>query len=78
MTAPANSLTINLPLKIDRSEAEFILLATLFGKGRISSGRAAEFLKMSRMDFLKEVGDYGISIFSDDTNNLDVTKYIQL
>ena len=65
-----STITLSLPLKISEDEAKLMILSSLFGKGEISSGKAAEILNIPRPDFLERVGDYGISIFSDDSDSL--------
>ena len=37
--------------------------AKLYEMGKMSSGRAAELAGMSRIQFLQEMGHYGVSIF---------------
>ena len=70
MDLQANKITVELPVKIDEHEAKFIIMAGLFGKGLVSSGKAAELLEITRLEFLERVGAYGISIFSDDEDSL--------
>ncbi len=65
-----NTLTIDLPIHINVEEAKLMIFASLFGKGAISSGKAASYLGMKRVDFLERVGEYGISIFSDEEGDL--------
>jgi predicted HTH domain antitoxin len=65
-----NTLTIDLPIHVNLEEAKFMIFASLFGKGAISSGKAASYLGMKRIDFLERVGEYGISIFSDEEGDL--------
>lgn len=66
----SSTITVNLPLKISEEDAKMMILSSLFGKGEISSGKASEILNMPRIDFLEKVGDYGISIFSDNSDSL--------
>jgi predicted HTH domain antitoxin len=65
-----STITLTLPLKINEEDAKMMILSSLFGKGDISSGKAAELLNISRIAFLESVGEYGISIFSDDKESL--------
>jgi len=48
--------------------AQQAFLVRLYQLGRISSGRAAETLHTSRREFLDLLGDYGVSMFDDDTD----------
>ena len=66
-----NTLTIDLPVSLDVEEAKMMIFASLFGKGVLSSGKAAEYLGITRVEFLEEVGSYGISIFSDEDSYLE-------
>ena len=40
----------------------------LYQLGQISSGRAAEMLRISRREFLELLGEHGISLFDEETN----------
>jgi len=44
-------------------EIKFILAVKLIEAGRISTGRAAEWLGISKPRFLQEMGRYGLSAF---------------
>ncbi len=55
-----------------------MIFTSLFGKGSISSGKAASLLGMKRIDFLTAVGEYGISIFSDEEDDLKRAVDIRL
>ncbi len=65
MTKPINTLTIELPVALDESEAKLMIYAALFGKGVVSAGKAAEYLSLSKATFLSRVGEYGVSVFSE-------------
>jgi len=51
-------------------EARLLLAAKLFELGRVSSGRAAEFCGMSRVDFLLELGRLNVSAIQIDDEEL--------
>lgn len=51
-------------------EIKFILAAKLVEAGRISTGRAAEWLGISKPLFLQEMGRYGLSVFTVDKERL--------
>jgi predicted HTH domain antitoxin len=48
------------------SLAQQAFLVRLYQLGRISSGRAAEVLRLSRREFLDILGEYGVSLFDED------------
>jgi predicted HTH domain antitoxin len=77
MSTP-NTLTIDLPPQVDKEEARFMIYASLFGKGIISSGAAASFLHIDRKTFLERVSEYGISVFSEDEEDLEAALGIKL
>ena len=70
MTPSINTITLELPVKVEPEEAKRMILFSLFGKGVLSSGIAASYLDINRVDFLEQATQYGISIFSDDEDNL--------
>lgn len=74
----SHTLTLELPLEVDVEEAKFMILASLFGKGALSSGKASSLLEMRRVNFLEKVDAYGISIFSDDEADLENALNISL
>ena len=55
------------PLK----EIKMMLAVKLIEVGRISTGRAAEWLGISKPRFLQESGRYGLSAFDVDEQTLD-------
>ncbi|MBB4081132.1 putative HTH domain antitoxin [Lewinella aquimaris] len=72
------TVTLELPDAVDLGEVRLMIFASLFGKGTISSGKAAALLGMKRTDFLLAVGQYGISVFSDDEDDLKRATKIRL
>lgn len=53
-------------------EMKTISLVKLYELGKISSSRAAEILKLDRVDFLDLIGQYKVSVFGfQDENELD-------
>ena len=52
-------------------EIKFILAAKLVEAGRISSGRAAEWLDISKPRFLQEMGRYGLSALPIDEESME-------
>jgi predicted HTH domain antitoxin len=76
-----SDLTIKYPPDFERTvrltkeefEAHVRLMAALkmFELGKISSGKAAEFSGMSRVDFLEACGRYKVSFFNYDEEDLE-------
>jgi predicted HTH domain antitoxin len=74
-------ITIDLPdsllkelsfsLRDPEREVKFILAARLVESGRISTGRAAEWLGISKPRFLQEMARYGISALPVDEQSLE-------
>jgi len=52
-------------------EIKFLLATKLVEMGRISTGRASEWLGISKPLFLREMGRYGLSILPVDTESLE-------
>ena len=53
------------------SEMRLLLAAKLYELGRISSGRAADIAGLSRVEFLKALSRYRISVFNLSTQELE-------
>ncbi|OQX05792.1 MAG: UPF0175 family protein [Candidatus Thiothrix sulfatifontis] len=80
MNAVAHEFKIKTPpyfaLAVSLTDAELeqqiLLMAALkmFELGKISSGKAAELAGMSRIDFLMKCGQYKVSIFNYDADEL--------
>ena len=51
-------------------EVRLMAALKLFESGRISSGLAAKLAGMNRVDFLCQCGQYGISVFQQDAQEL--------
>lgn len=51
-------------------EVKFMLASKLVESGRISTGKAAEWLGISKPRFLQEMGRYSVSIFPVDDHSL--------
>ena len=52
-------------------EVQFILASRLVESGRISTGRAAEWLGISKPRFLQEMGRFGVSALPVDEQSLE-------
>ncbi|MEM9674823.1 MAG: UPF0175 family protein [Cyclobacteriaceae bacterium] len=66
------TLTIELPDETDEREAKMIVAAALFDKSILSSGQAAAFVDISKREFLETVGQYGVSIFGETEEDLQL------
>lgn len=66
------TLTLNIPDSVDEIDVKMQLAAHLFEKGIMSSGQAAELVGISKREFLENIGKYGVSIFGETLEDLDV------
>ena len=59
-------ITLNIPnsAKVDEKEAAMMLAASLYEKGKLSLGQAAEVAGLSKYTFAELLGRYGVSIFN--------------
>jgi predicted HTH domain antitoxin len=72
------TLTINLPEEVELHKVKMIIAASLFEKGILSSGQAAELIGINRRQFLEEVGKYGVSVFGETAEDLEKVGRIEL
>lgn len=68
----AAELSAALGKRPEETAREVRLMAALklYEAGRISSGLAAQLAGMSRVDFLCQCGQYGVSVFQQDVQEL--------
>lgn len=64
------TLTINLPEEVNEKEIKLALAAILFDKAILSSGQAAEFVGISKREFIESIGKLGVSIFGETAEDL--------
>lgn len=59
-------ITLNIPdsVNVDDKEAAMLLAASLYEKGKLSLGQAAEVAGLSKRTFAELLGRYGVSIFN--------------
>lgn len=59
------TLELNLPNDVELTDhdAKMMIASTLFDRGELSSGQAAEIVGIGKREFLETVGSYGVSIF---------------
>ncbi len=65
------TLTIQVPDSVDEENLKMQIAAHLFDTGILSSGQAAEFVGISKREFLENVGKYGVSIFGESINDIE-------
>lgn len=60
------AITLNIPdsANIDTKEAAILFAASLYEKGKLSLGQAAEVAGLSKRTFAELLGSYGVSIFN--------------
>jgi predicted HTH domain antitoxin len=64
------TLTINLPEEVNEKEIKMAIAAILFDKAILSSGQAAEFVGITKREFIETVGKYGVSLFGESAEDL--------
>jgi len=65
------TITIDLPEEVELDKVKMIIAASLFEQGVFSSGQAAEWVGITRRQFLEEVGKYGVSIFGETVEDIE-------
>jgi predicted HTH domain antitoxin len=65
------TLTLQIPDKVDEKDVKMQLAAQLYEKGIMSSGQAAEMVGISKREFIETVGQYGVSIFGENIEDLE-------
>jgi len=64
------TLTLSLPEEVNEQDVKMAVAAILFEKGTLSSGQAADFVGISKREFIETVGTFGVSIFSETAEDL--------
>ncbi len=67
------TLTLNLPktVKLEERELLLILATKLYEQGKLSLGQSAELAGFSKRAFMEILGDYGVSIFNYQADDLE-------
>ena len=67
------TLTLNIPdnLELDTREAAMLLATRLYEQGKLSLGQAAEFAGYSKRTFMELLGNYNVSLFHYDKQELE-------
>ena len=66
------TLTINVPDAVELEDREMImyLASRLYEQSKLSLGQAAEMAGLSKRAFMEILGQYGVSLFNYDENEL--------
>lgn len=66
------TLTLNVPDNLDVDSKELIILfaATLYEKGKLSLGQAADVAGLTKRTFMELLGNYNISVFNFPSSDL--------
>jgi predicted HTH domain antitoxin len=65
------TITLQIPDQVEEKDVKMQLAAQLYEKGILSSGQAAEFVGISKREFIETVGQYGVSIFGESIEDLE-------
>ncbi len=55
---------------LQENDVKWILATSLYEKGKLSTGQCAELLGVSRRTFIEMMGQYGVSLFQIDADEL--------
>ena len=66
------TLTLNIPDSVNETDVKMQLAAQLFENGILSSGQAADLAGLTKREFLENVGKYGVSIFGESVEDLEM------
>lgn len=66
------TLTLNIPddLEITNNEAALLLASKLYEQGKLSIGQAAQITGYSKRTFIELLGNYDVSLFSTNEEEL--------
>jgi predicted HTH domain antitoxin len=67
------TLILNIPdnLDLDNREASMLLATQLYEQGKVSLGQAAELAGYSKRTFMELLGNYNVSVFNYDKQELE-------
>jgi predicted HTH domain antitoxin len=66
------TLSVSIPEEANELEVKLTMAAILFDRGLLSSGQAAEFSGVSKKEFLLNAGRYGVSVFGETVDDLNI------
>jgi hypothetical protein len=64
------TVTLKLPEDVNERDFKMAVAAILFDKAIFSSGQAADFVGISKRDFIESLGKYGVSVFGESAEDL--------
>jgi hypothetical protein len=67
-------LTLTLPEEVNEKDFKMAVAAILFDKAIFSSGQAADFVGVSKKEFIENVGKFGVSIFGETSDDLTTSS----
>lgn len=65
------TLTVQIPDSVDEKAVKMQLAAHLYDKGIMSSGQAADWVGISKREFIETVGLYEVSIFGETIDDIE-------
>jgi predicted HTH domain antitoxin len=67
------TITINIPdtIDFDDKDALMTIASSMYQKGKLSLGQAAELAGLSKQAFMEILGNYGVSVFNYPSSDLD-------
>ncbi|MFQ5706090.1 MAG: UPF0175 family protein [bacterium] len=67
------TMEIHLPdfVNVETKEIKFILASKLYEEGKLSLGQAAELAGVSKRTFMELLGNYDVSIFNYDAEDIE-------
>ena len=65
------TLKLKIPDSVNDADVKMQLAAQFFERGVMSSGQAADMVGISKRQFLKRVGDYGVSVFGESAKDIE-------
>ncbi|GHV61300.1 hypothetical protein FACS1894195_1630 [Bacteroidia bacterium] len=74
-----NTISLKIPemSELDTSQLYMILASSLYEKGKLSLGQAAEVANMSKRTFAELLGSYNVSVFNYPASDLtNETSYV--
>lgn len=65
------TLTLQIPDTVDEKDIKMQVATSLFEKGVLSSGQAAQLVGISKKEFLETAGNYGVYIFGETSEDIE-------
>lgn len=67
------TIHLSIPDSVDKNDNELVMIiaSKLYEDGTLSSGQAAELAGLSKRTFIELLGKYGVSVFSNSTEDLE-------